>query len=157
MVSARPLSRQRGFALLFVLIMVFILAVGITGAALVWSMEVKEEKETQLLFVGDQYRQAIRDYFFATPGHPAYPQHLEDLLKDPRFPQPVRHLRQLYPDPITGMSMLTMRDTESQGIIGVYSPAKGQPLKIKGFQPENEAFTDAASYSQWQFVFEPMK
>lgn len=157
MVKPNIPSREQGFALLFALLMIAILAVGVTGAALVWSTEAKEQRETQLLFVGDQYRDAIRGYYFAIPGHPAYPQQIRDLLSDSRFPQAVRHLRQPYPDPMTGEPMQIIRDPVSRGIMGVYSKAPGAPLKIGRFAPVDESFTGATSYSEWQFVFAPLR
>lgn len=153
----RQAQRQQGFALLFALMLVGILAVGMTGAELVWSTEAKEQREVQLLDVGAQYRQAIRRYFFAVPGHPAYPQSVRDLLRDPRFPQMVRHLRQAYPDPMTGKPLQLIRDPVSHGIVGVYSAAPGQPLKVGGFPLDDAGFTGAKSYAQWRFVFEPFK
>ncbi|MDA8093420.1 MAG: type II secretion system protein [Betaproteobacteria bacterium] len=145
-------SPQRGFALLFAIMLVAILAVGATGAALLWSTRAKEERETQLLFVGNAYRNAIRDYYFAVPGHPAFPKHLRDLLRDPRFPQVVRHLRQLYPDPLTGQPMRVIRAPGGHGIVGVYSAAAGHPLKVANFPPQDAYFTGAKSYAQWRFV-----
>lgn len=152
----RQAQRQQGFALLFTLMLVGILAVGMTGAELVWSTEAKEQREVQLLDVGAQYRQAIQNYFFAVPGHPAYPQSVRDLLRDPRFPQVVRHLRQAYPDPMTGKPLQLIRDPVSHGIVGVYSAAPGQPLKVGGFPLDDAGFTGAKSYAQWRFVFEPL-
>ena len=153
----RQAQRQQGFALLFALMLVGILAVGMTGAELVWSTEAKEQREVQLLDVGAQYRQAIRRYFFAVLGHPAYPQSVHALLRDPRFPQMVRHLRQAYPDPMTGKPLQLIRDPVSHGIVGVYSAAPGQPLKVGGFPLDDAGFTGAKSYAQWRFVFEPLK
>ena len=156
MVRRARARTQRGFALLFVLILIGILAIGMTGAELVWSTEAKEQREAQLLYVGAQYRQAIRSYFFAVPGHPAYPQRLRDLLSDTRFPQAVRHLRQEYPDPMTGKPLQLIRDPVSHGIMGVYSAAPGQPLKVGGFPLGDAGFTGAKSYAQWRFVFAPL-
>ncbi|MDA8383509.1 MAG: type II secretion system protein [Betaproteobacteria bacterium] len=151
MVKRSP-PHQRGFALLFAIMLVAILAVGATGATLLWSVRAKEERETQLLFVGNAYRNAIRDYYFAVPGHPAFPQRLQDLLRDPRFPQVVRHLRTLYPDPLTGQPMRVIRDPASHGIVGVYSAAPGRPLKVGNFPAHDAYFTGAKSYAQWRFI-----
>src|SRR5581483_11645664 len=81
----------------------FIVAVITAGLALVgemWETAAKREKETQLLFVGNEYRKAITRYYLA--GKNQYPRALEDLLKDPRQPGVVRYMRRLYPDPLTG-------------------------------------------------------
>ena len=156
MVRCAQARTQQGFALLFALILVGILAMGMTGAELVWSTEAKEQREAQLLYVGAQYRRAIRSYFFAVPGHPAYPQRLRDLLSDPRFPQAVRSLREAYPYPMTGKPMQLIRDPVSHGIMGVYSAAPGQPLKVGGFPLGDAGFTGAKSYAQWRFVCAPL-
>ncbi|MDE2343880.1 MAG: type II secretion system protein [Betaproteobacteria bacterium] len=152
----RQAQSHQGFALLFALMLVGILAVGMTGAELVWSTEAKEQREAQLLDVGAQYRQAIRSYLFAVPGRPAYPQSVRDLLRDPRFPQVVRHLRQAYLDPMTGKPLQLIRDPVSHGIVGVYSAEPGSPLKVGSFPRDDAGFKGAKSYAQWRFVFEPL-
>ena len=61
----------------------------------------QREREAELLWVGQQYRQAIESYYRASPGlNKHLPVSFDELLRDPRFPQPVRHLRRLYPDPM---------------------------------------------------------
>jgi len=147
---------QRGLALLFLLIAVAVLAVAMTAAQLLWSTEAREQRETQLLVVGDAYRRAIESYYFAIPGHPAYPQRVADLLADPRFPQVVRHLRQAYRDPLTGETLDRIHDPVSGGIMGVYSKAPGVPLKIANFPRQDAAFDGATSYAQWRFEFAPL-
>ena len=99
-----PLRNQRGFTLLMVLVMIVVigLVLGITGAS--WKTITQRAKEEELLFRGEQYRQAIGSYFNSAQGGAkgAYPANLEDLLRDPRSAQVVRHIRKLYKDPMTG-------------------------------------------------------
>ena len=59
----------------------------------------QREKEAELLFRGEQYREAIASYY---KKEQRYPQSLEELLEDKRYPMPVRHLRRLYRDPSPG-------------------------------------------------------
>ena len=60
-------------------------------------------REGELLYVGNLYRDAIRQYSESTPaGARPYPDRLDDLLRDPRYPVVRRYLRRPYPDPFTG-------------------------------------------------------
>jgi len=73
---------------------------GAVGAAFgeLTSHAVQREKERDLLFVGNEYRKAIAGYYRGTPGAiKRYPQSLEDLLEDRRYPTPVRHSRRAQP------------------------------------------------------------
>ena len=78
----------------------------------------QRERETELLWRGQQYRQAIASYCNVKQG--MYPAKLEDLLKDPRFPATVRHLRRLYLDPMTGKEWELVKDP-AERLIGVRS------------------------------------
>ena len=54
------------------------------------------EKERDLLFVGDQFRRAIGEYYEKAPGGvKVYPKKLEDLLRDNRYPGVQRWLRKI--------------------------------------------------------------
>jgi type II secretory pathway pseudopilin PulG len=145
-------TRAGGFTLLGILFLVAVLGVGLAGLGKVWETVSRREKEAQLLFVGDQYRRAIESYYRSTPGQVKHaPRALAELLADPRFPNTVRHLRKLYPDPIDNA-----RDWElvKQGdeIIGIHSRSAAVPMKTGGFAHPYEAFSDAASYQDWVFV-----
>ena len=153
MVSTR--RKQSGFGLLFALFLVAIIAVSLTATALLASTEMKRDRERELLFVGDAYRRAIREYYLAVPGQQHYPPRLQDLIEDPRFPMPVRYLREIYPDPMSGQPFVRLRDPLDHGIEGVVSPAKGAPLKIANFPEKDLSFTGATSYAQWKFEFAP--
>jgi type II secretory pathway pseudopilin PulG len=143
---------QAGFTLLAVLFMVAALGVGLAALGHVWETHARREKEAELLFVGHQYRRAIEAYYLATPGPDrTYPKSLEDLLLDRRFPQVVRHLRRLYPDPITGKGEWGLVK-EGQGIKGVHSLSADKPLKQAGFDAADKAFEGKAAYSDWKFV-----
>lgn len=147
------LPRQHGFGLVFALFLVAMLALTMLAAAGVATTEMKRDRERELLFVGDQYRRAIRDYYLALPGQQHYPPSLQDLIQDPRFPQTVRHLREAYADPVSGEPMREIRDPLDHGIVGVYSPAPGEPLKVAGFPEQDRDFTGAKQYADWRFEF----
>lgn len=156
MVTRRPSSAQTGFSLLFVLFSIALLSITLTAASLVWSTELREQKERELLFVGQEYRNAIRSYYLMIPGRPEYPTSLQSLILDPRFPNTVRHLRKIYPDPLTGHALALVRDPQGGGIMGVYSNATGTPVKVAGFDLADGQFKNASSYAQWLFIFTPI-
>lgn len=149
-------AAQIGFTYLGVLILVAIMGVLLSLAGRVWHTESVREREAQLLFVGDQYRQAIRRYAEATPaGAARYPRALSDLLLDARRPEIERYLRRLYPDPITGSSEWGLVKAPDGGIAGVYSLSDAKPLKQANFPTADAAFDASGTYSDWQFVYAP--
>lgn len=143
-----------GFALLGLLIVLVLAGIGLMAAVDMWTLERQREREAQLLFAGDQYRLAIQRYYYAAPpGAPrTLPPSLQDLLEDPRHPTAVRHLRRLYPDPVTGQTEWGLLRV-GQGIAGVYSLSEAQPLKQAGFAYVYRQFTDSTRYQQWVFAF----
>ncbi len=76
MAAARPTPRSRppgaGYAYLALLFAVVLIGAGLGGAAQVWHTAMQRERERQLLWVGHQYRRAIRLYYTgAGAGGPA--------------------------------------------------------------------------------------
>jgi len=140
-----------------VVLLAFLLALALAGIGAafdVWSVTRQREREQQLLFVGHQYRNAIRAYYFGGPAGAgrSLPTSLDELLDDDRFPVPVHHLRRLYPDPITGSTdwgLLMVGDR----IMGVYSKSEAQPIKQKGFALVDASFEEKTSYNDWVFAF----
>jgi type II secretory pathway pseudopilin PulG len=147
-------GRQRGVLLLGLLLGLALSGLAVMVALDVWALERRRQQEQELLFVGEQYRAAIERYYLAAPkGSPrVFPSSLRDLQHDDRYPHPVRHLRRLYPDPLTGAAKwgAVMQGTR---IAGIYSLGKGVPLKQAGFARGNEGFAGKSSYRDWAFVF----
>lgn len=146
-------AHDRGVVLLTLLIALMLVSVGLMAAADVWSLTRQREREQELLFVGEQYRLAIQSYYFGGPpgARRELPASLADLLEDKRFPVPVRHLRRLYPDPITGSrdwGQVRIGDR----IAGVHSLSEQAPIKQAGFAPAYEHFAGRTAYSQWVFA-----
>ena len=83
-----------------------------------------------------------------------YPQELADLLQDNRFPQAKRHIRRLYPDPITNSDDWGLLRSIDGRITGVYSRSDATPFKRSGFSAEWSGFEGMEHYSDWQFVAE---
>ena len=145
---------ERGFLLLALLIGLALSSIALMGAVDIWTVQRQREKEADLLFVGNQYRQAIQRYYFAAPtGTPRIlPLAFVDLLEDDRYPVPVRHLRRLYPDPITGKGEWgTVRVGDR--IAGIYSLSEAQPIKQRGFAPLYKGFEERPRYRDWVFEF----
>src|SRR5262245_15711260 len=123
---------QSGFTYIGLLILVAIIAVALTGTSQLLGTEQRRQSEQELLFAGTQYARAIASYRAASPGAETYPTRLEDLLEDKRFPVMRRHLRKLYPDPITRSSKWGIIPAANNGIAGVYSTSTEKPIKQAG-------------------------
>jgi hypothetical protein len=87
-------------------------------------------------------------------GLAQYPQELADLLQDNRFPQAKRHIRRLYPDPISNSDEWGLLRSIDGRITGVYSRSDATPFKRSGFSAEWSGFEGLEHYSDWQFVAE---
>ena len=144
---------QRGFTYITVLFVVAMLAGSLALIGEVWHTSNLREKEADLLHVGNEYRRAIERYYLT--GQRQYPKNLADLVKDPRQPGTVRHLRRLYPDPITGKEEWGLVKSADGGLAGVYSLSEGAPLKSAGFAVRDASFEGKTKYSDWQFAFAP--
>lgn len=119
------------------------------------AMTNKRTREGELLYTGNLYRDAIRQYSQSTPvGAKPYPEKLNDLLRDPRYPVIRRYLRRLYPDPITGEPFIPIPAPDG-GVMGVHSASLRKPVKVAGFRTDQTSFSTARSYQQWEFSFAP--
>jgi type II secretory pathway pseudopilin PulG len=147
-------GRTRGLVLLALLIMLILIAVAALAAGEVWATALKREREAELLFIGDQYRRAIADYWKMTPGRRAYPPSVDNLLTDDRFPNPVHHLRRAYRDPMTESGELELIK-QGSAVVGVHSTSLDTTIKRAHFPKPYTQFDQAENYSQWQFVFNP--
>ena len=143
-------ARQTGFTYLGLLFAIAILGITLATVGVVWSTEIRRDKEAELLWVGNQYRAAIGQYY-ATGGQ--YPAQLADLLEDTRFPQTRRYLRKLFADPMTGKVDWQLIDLMGTGIMGVASSSQGKPIKVAGFAGRDASFKDAVCYCDWKFVY----
>lgn len=141
------------FALLFI-VAIMGSALALTGS--LWQKTMQQEKERQLLFVGNQFRRAILLYYERTPGPvKQYPKELAYLIKDNRYPSLQRYLREVYIDPITTQKEWGLVKAPEGGIMGVYSLSHDKPLKIGNFNEQYLAFANNQKYSDWQFIYRP--
>jgi type II secretory pathway pseudopilin PulG len=145
---------QSGLA--FLSLMFAIVVIGIVAtSALQWGTAYSQrDAEAQLLFVGEELQQALARYANATPvGLPRSPASLQELLRDPRYPGVVRHLRQLYIDPFTGNADWAVIQDPFGRIVAVHSRSKLKPLKTTDFELPLGHLQDrkAKAYDEWLF------
>ncbi|MEX8519310.1 MAG: type II secretion system protein [Leptothrix sp. (in: b-proteobacteria)] len=151
---ARPRRQQvQGMLLLGVMVFLAISTLLLTNNSQRWADARQRDAEEELLYVGLQYRRAIESYYFRSPGLVRqFPSQLQDLVKDPRFPQPVRHIRRLWPDPLAPDKEWGLIK-QGNMIVGVYSQVTGQPFRTANFDPNlPQTFSSAKTYKDWRFV-----
>ncbi|CAN4276327.1 PulG Type II secretory pathway, pseudopilin PulG [Methylophilaceae bacterium] len=155
LIGSKSIKHQAGFTYIGLLMVVAIAGIGMAGVGTVWHQDAQREREKELLFIGQAYRKAIGSYYENSPSTAKqFPQTLQDLILDTRFPSVKRHIRQLYADPFA-------RDKDwnlvlQQGkITGIYSSSQLKPVKKARLPPEFEAFNAAEKFEEWRFVYEP--
>jgi len=141
-----------GFSYAMVLAAVVIVGIVVEAARVTTWRIVRADREAELLFRGQAYRNAIASFY---QSNGAFPRSLEDLPKDPRSASK-RHIRALYPDPMSQGEKREWRLIQAGGgISGVASASTEEPLKQANFPREFEKFTGAKSYSEWVFEYVP--
>jgi hypothetical protein len=144
MSSGSPRSRQGGVTYLAVLFFIAASGAMLAATGMIWSHERQRQKEEELLWVGDQFKQAIGLYYERSPGRvKRYPEKLEDLLDDKRYLTTQRHLRQVYRDPMTGKPEWGLIAAPGGGVMGVHSLSDLSPIR-----------SGAMRYSDWRFIHE---
>lgn len=139
-------SRQSGFTYLTAILLVAVLGAGLASIAEIWSHARQREKEAELIWVGNQFKQAIGLYYQRSPGTvKRYPEKLEDLVEDRRFLTNQRYLRRIYRDPMTGKPEWGLITASGGGIVGVHSLAAAESIRTEGL---------GRVYSDWQFICE---
>jgi type II secretory pathway pseudopilin PulG len=148
------MRRQQGFTYLGLIILV-------TMIALVGALTLKADAllrraaaEEELLETGAEFSAALQSYAAVTPpGRQTLPQSLEDLLRDPRFPEPRRHLRKIFVDPITGTAEWgVVHARGDKGVVAVYSLSQARPLKVANFDARFANFEKKKRLSDWKFT-----
>ncbi|WP_305043182.1 hypothetical protein [Geoalkalibacter sp.] len=168
-----PVRNQRGAMLIVVLVAVVILGIGSAMAGVSWQAASQRAKEQELLWVGQQYLRAIENFYTTdiagrarqasalgetsqqqrrAPG--LLPNSIDELLRDPRAAQIVRHLRKAYKDPMTGEDFVLIKDPGGR-IRGVRSSSTLTPFKTENFPKGLEKLAGADSYAKWEFAYDP--
>jgi type II secretory pathway pseudopilin PulG len=147
---------EAGFTYVAILIFIAVFSAGSAAIGVSWQRDQMRDKEAELLFIGEEFRQAIGNYYLRTPdGARDYPKTLDELLSDQRFINKPRYLRKIYIDPMTGSKNWGLILSSSGRIVGIHSLSQKPPLRTTGFDSFQKSFTNARSYSDWRFTFEP--
>jgi type II secretory pathway pseudopilin PulG len=139
----------------YVGLLILLTTLGLAGAVTVRLGESMQRRDAEqaLLKVGERWIEALESYATTTPpGKSPLPRRLEDLLRDPRTPAVVRHLRRLPIDPVARSEEWGIVRSRDGSILGVYSLAQTQPIKIAGFETPFEDFDSKMSYQEWRFM-----
>ncbi|WP_374354716.1 hypothetical protein [Chitinimonas sp.] len=142
---------ERGSVYLWLMGILVVMGLLLGKAVEVQASRAERQREAMVLTIGEAYRQAIGSYMQAPGSNGQYPTRLEDLLTDNRFPVPVHHLRQAYPDPETGGEWVLIK--EGQAIVGVHSASTRAPFKRQNFPARYKDFESAATIGDWQFIY----
>lgn len=136
--------RTGGFTYLMLLWWVALSGLMLAALAQSWVLDARRAREAELVWRGEQFRQAIEAYASVPvgEGQSQLPRRLEDLLEDRRSGELQRHLKRIWPDPMTGRTEWGLV-REGDGITGVHSLSTARPLNA----PEG-----VLRYEQWTFV-----
>jgi type II secretory pathway pseudopilin PulG len=148
-------AAQGGFTYFGVLVLVVLIGLMLAAAGEVAGQQAQREREAQLLFIGHQYRDAIERYFQMNHRFPA---RLDDLVSDTSGALAVTHyLRKRYQDPMApGADWIVIGAAEG-GVQGVASSSTRTTIKRAGFDPVDVDFDKAERYSDWAFVYDPLR
>jgi type II secretory pathway pseudopilin PulG len=142
-----------GFAYLSLLIFLALMSFFCAMAVQVGSLVHRRAAEQALLDVGLEFARALSSYSDQTPaGMNDQPLSLQELLLDTRQTERFRHLRKIYPDPMTGSTEWGLEiDPDTRRIMGVFSLSTQKPIKVGNFQPGLETFNKKEFISEWVF------
>lgn len=153
MSSGRP---QSGFTYVGLLIAVAVIAAGSTVLGAGANLQLRDN-EAELLAIGREFRHALQAYADATPvGQPTAPKELAELLRDPRYLGARRHLRRIYPDPLTGRNDWGIERSPDGRISGIHSLSPTPTLRRTGFPTGMEGFEKAERHDEWVFALAPV-
>lgn len=149
----RSQPRQTGMIYIALL-----LGIALIGGLSAVSMKVAQtlqqrSAEAELLAIGLEFRNALQSYAEATPnGLPNTPASLTELLRDPRSPGVVRHLRRLYHDPFTGKTEWGIVRGPDQRIFGIHSLSNTPTFKRENFPVELASLSGSLRHADWIFA-----
>jgi len=152
----RSQSRAGGFTYVGLLAIIAIMGVVLVTTGEVWHTAQRREKERELLFIGNEFRQAINRYYEHTSGRERrYPASLEDLLKDQRSLSTQRYLRKIYRDPVSDNDKWGLVLGPDGEIYGVHSLSEDEPIKKGNFSITDKKFEGSMKYADWVFMHVP--
>jgi type II secretory pathway pseudopilin PulG len=120
-------SRQSGYILLMMMLFIALLAVAALAALPRMEMQVKRDREEEMIHRGAQYARAIRHYVKKFGRYPTSISDLEDT-------NDVRFLRKAYKDPITGKDFRLLHMGDVQMLMGGagFNGGAGNPAAAAG-------------------------
>jgi type II secretory pathway pseudopilin PulG len=142
-----------GFTYIGLLLAVALVGAGLAATGQVWHTNVQRSREAELLYIGEQFKHAIKLYYENTPGSDKQlPKSLDDMLNDARYPVVRRYLRKVYVDPMRGKAEWGLvKQNPGDGIVGVYSLSDGTPIKHREV---GKSLVNRVTYADWKFVAE---
>jgi type II secretory pathway pseudopilin PulG len=143
-----PRSREKGYVLLTLLLVVALMAVLAIGVIIPIKFEMQRDQEQEMIHRGVQYSRAIRSYY---KKFGRYPTRLEDLDNTNHL----RYLRKHYKDPLNKNQDFKLLHYGDQGVTlgGGFSigggsipgaNAIGSPAGVNGSGPGGSAFGSAS-------------
>lgn len=153
--------KNQGFTYIGVLVILAVMMMALGAASQIWHSVMQREKEQELLFIGHQFRAAIGQYYAQSGGR--YPLNLAALLESNDLgvtgagAKKSRFLRKIYQDPMINVSNWGLVTGPDKSVQGVYSLSEEKPFKTTGFINADADFELAKKYSDWQFVFKPIR
>lgn len=143
--SVRPrASRQNGYVLLALLLIMALLAIAAAVIVPSITFEIRRDREEELIQRGVQYSRAIRAYSKKTGR---FPTRLEDL----RDPNGIKYLRKIYKDPITGQDFKLLHMADISGLsthpLNPSQPAGEAAATPTDAQPDPSVQSDDAGTS----------
>ena len=147
-------NSQTGFGYVGLLIALAVVGIMASSTLRLGAVVQRRDAEQALLVAGFAFSEALNSYALRSrPGQPDAPLELGELVRDPRFPGTVRHLRSIPVDPITGLSDWVLERDEAAGrIVAVHSRSSARPIKLAGFDPIWSDLAGKTSYQEWRFV-----
>lgn len=146
-------GKDRGFTLLALLATLALVSLALTTVMPMWAKVAQREREAELLRVGMLYAKALARYRDTLPGSiSSYPMTLDELLLDRRVHGVKRHLRALYPDPLSADGVWGLVRDEFGRIVGVYSKSNLKPVRSESVVLEDRVLSATQMYSDWKFL-----
>ena len=148
-----------GFTYLLLMLGLALGAAALAALGSVWLTQAQREREAELLFRGQQIRDALQRFERATPtGSHRLPATLDELLVDTRRSQPayppIHHLRQRYADPFTGRPDWVLLRGAGGGIVGVHSRSRQPALRRHGLPVAVVFAGTTPAVGDWHFQIE---